>query len=58
MLDGFHAAFPGWTTPANVRVLLESEHRKLAKTVSAGSSAQPSGSALQTLASVLGRLAG
>lgn len=56
--DAFRAQFPGWSIPANVRAVIESEHRKAAVSSRAGAPTDASASALQTLHDVLARLPG
>jgi hypothetical protein len=54
--DEFQKAFPGWSLPANVRTVVESEHRKLAAQGSSGLPIESTESALQTLHAALSKL--
>jgi hypothetical protein len=54
--DEFQKAFPGWSLPANIRTVVESEHRKLAAQGSSALPAEASESALQTLHAALSKL--
>jgi hypothetical protein len=56
MVEAFRKQFPGWAVPANVRAVIESEHRKA--TARAGESLPPEAtrSALQTMRDVLDKL--
>ena len=56
MADAFREQFPGWEVPANVRVIVESEHRKAAATAQGVAANRPARSALRTFLEVLGRL--
>jgi hypothetical protein len=56
MVEAFRAQFPGWEVPANVRVIVESEHRKAAVAASGAAPIGPTRSALQTLDAILGRM--
>jgi hypothetical protein len=56
MVEAFHEQFPGWEVPANVRVIVESEHRKAAVAASGAAPAGPTRSALLTFDTILGRL--
>ena len=54
--DEFTATFPGWSLPANVRTVVESEHRKLAARGSGSLPPEVNESALRTLHTILSRL--
>jgi hypothetical protein len=54
--DEFQKAFPGWSLPANVRTVVESEHRKLAALGSSALPIESTESALQTLHAALSKL--
>jgi hypothetical protein len=56
MVEAFQKQFPSWAVPANVRAVIESEHRKA--TARAGESLPPEAtrSALQTMRDVLDKL--
>jgi hypothetical protein len=56
MVDAFREQFPGWEVPSNVRVIVESEHRKAALAASGAAPTRSTRTALQTFADVLGRL--
>jgi len=56
LVQAFRAQFPGWSVPANVKAVIDSEHRK--RTAGAGGAlpAEARLSALQTMHAVLSRL--
>jgi hypothetical protein len=54
--DTFSKQFPGWAIPANVRAVVDSEHRKLGAWTGSALPVQATRSALQTLRDVLERL--
>jgi GspL periplasmic domain len=56
MVSEFARAFPGWATPANVKSMIESEHRKAEARTPASLPSESHGSALRVLQSVLGGL--
>ena len=56
LVDRFRAEFPGWTVPANVSAVIDSEHRKLAAQQFGAARQASSASALRTLVRVLGAL--
>jgi hypothetical protein len=56
LVEAFREQFPGWEVPANVRVIIQSEHRKAALASGAAQPAHPSRSALQTLLDIMTRL--
>jgi hypothetical protein len=58
MVESFRTEFPGWSVPANVRAVVESEHAKLAARQAATARQASSESALRVLARVLGALPG
>lgn len=57
MADAFREQFPGWEVPGNVRLIVESEHRKAAAASrGAGTDDRRARSALKTFLDLLGRL--
>ena len=56
MADDFSAAFPGWTRQANVRTVVESEHRKLGTTNTSALPPEARESAVTMMHGVLSRL--
>jgi type II secretory pathway component PulL len=56
MTAAFVATFPDWAVPANLKAVVESEHRKAQSATGQTAPAEGSGSAMQTLHDVLTRL--
>lgn len=56
LIEAFQERFPGWEVPANVRVIVESEHRKAALAAGAARPTQAPRSALQTMLDIMTRL--
>jgi hypothetical protein len=54
----FHAQFPDWATPANVRTVLESERRKRMAQTNGDLPAEARGSALETMRAALAKVPG
>ncbi|HSZ55756.1 MAG TPA: GspL/Epsl periplasmic domain-containing protein [Tepidisphaeraceae bacterium] len=55
-IQAFREQFPGWEVPPNVRVIVESEHRKAALAAGGAAPVHAERSALQTLTDILNRL--
>jgi hypothetical protein len=56
LADAFASQFPGWSSPGNIKAVIESEHRKLSVTAAGAVPTEARASALMTMHAILTRL--